>query len=431
MDIITKNCFNNYDAVACARGALLCLFNIATVVLCLWRLLTLHLYGSHSTINTNYITFFCLATVQCLLGTLEWIFGWTMELSLSCQCLRSMQLLLLCYTYTMMALRLRSQSEGFGARVATACLSLCLIYFTFFIATAFIYHEIPWFDCYANYWLFISAGQLFLVQIVMFAAFLVLTRIKIVTSDHSLQRFRRRSLLFMILALQSSAITSLSYHLSLFIIADNKIGCSGVFKHKQLFYTPFRLTYELFVYLLPIWVLAYCFRPAKLLDGDQSRLLDSPSHSRNDMIARNAATPSGPFVICPGNLFNGVDVVFNEGNFDYTLLFPEGIQSTSRRPYLKRRRTTGFVPFGKPFKGVRKWKRSRSAPSFLKRSSNQILDTIPEESGVSSSSVQSSSEHGSPPPTPAQSGSYCEPSELDRRHPMTTQDYQSTNFRSL
>lgn len=96
-------------------------------------------------------------------------------------------------------------------------------------------------------------------------------------------------------------------HFSFFSVANEDISCSGVFVsnlltlkfdlreigvlllvllciqlHNQAVYTPVRITHELFVSLLPIWIMLYVFQPVKRsVSSDQQVLISATQSSVN------------------------------------------------------------------------------------------------------------------------------------------------------
>lgn len=65
IDVLTKNCFGNYDTIACIRGTVLCFLSAVTGILCAGRIITLHLAGHP---NCYQYGVFYLAVIQCMLG---------------------------------------------------------------------------------------------------------------------------------------------------------------------------------------------------------------------------------------------------------------------------------------------------------------------------------------------------------------------------
>lgn len=65
LDVLRKNCFTNYDTVACVRSTVLVFLTAVTGMLCATRVVSLHVSG-----HPNYYQYaiFYLAVIQCIVG---------------------------------------------------------------------------------------------------------------------------------------------------------------------------------------------------------------------------------------------------------------------------------------------------------------------------------------------------------------------------
>ena len=59
-----------------------------------------------------------------------------------------------------------------------------------------------------------------------------------VATHEGVMKRQKRHLWVVVLAFEISAVVSLSYDLTLHLLGNETLGCSGVFAHSQTIYTP-------------------------------------------------------------------------------------------------------------------------------------------------------------------------------------------------
>lgn len=69
----------------------------------------------------------------------------------------------------------------------------------------------------ANYWLFLSVGQLFIIQFMLLAFLMIVSKVNSISAQESLKRSQKRGLWILLAAFELSAITNVTYHTFLFL----------------------------------------------------------------------------------------------------------------------------------------------------------------------------------------------------------------------
>ncbi|KAI0224257.1 hypothetical protein LSAT2_024724 [Lamellibrachia satsuma] len=77
-----------------------------------------------------------------------------------------------------------------------------------------------------------------------------------------------------------SALVSFVYDVTMMIIGDEELGCSGVFLHMQELYSPIFGLFMVVKFLVPIWTMLFVFQPIEMVP-DQEDLLPAISEDGN------------------------------------------------------------------------------------------------------------------------------------------------------
>ncbi|KIH43738.1 hypothetical protein ANCDUO_26250, partial [Ancylostoma duodenale] len=133
-------------------------------------------------------------------------------------------------------------------------------YFTMFMVVGFLISIEPWKDCHAPYWIWFSAGEFVMVQLMVGSFFLILQRMNRISAAPNIRSNQRRDLFSLFWTFETSTLADLGYHVSLFFLADDRKGCSGVFDHDQLRYSMLKFPYDIVSFLMPVWAILYVFR---------------------------------------------------------------------------------------------------------------------------------------------------------------------------
>ncbi|CAJ0608268.1 unnamed protein product [Cylicocyclus nassatus] len=259
IDVLCANCFTPQDSIACFRSTLIALAGIGTALIAFARIIHLHVTSpSHLRLLLFYIM-----CVHCIAGSFEWLWGWTTQLSLFISYAKAIELLIICYFYLDVASKMMHWSSVAGRRLCFSALFLMFTYFTMFLVVGLVFSIEPWRDCHAPYWLWFSTGEFVMVQLMVGSFFLILHRMSRISAAPNIRNSQRRQLFCLFWTFETSALADLGYHMSLFYLADNLKGCSGVFKHDQLRYSLLKFPYDIVSFLMPVWAILYVFRATR------------------------------------------------------------------------------------------------------------------------------------------------------------------------
>ncbi|KAK6732568.1 hypothetical protein RB195_016750 [Necator americanus] len=256
IDVLCANCVSPQEPIACLRSGLIALAGIITAMVALTRIIHLH---ATSPSHLRLLLFYILC-VHCIAGSFEWLLGWTTQLSLFISYAKALELLLICYFYLDVASKMMHWSSIAGKRLCFSALFLMFTYFTLFLIVGFLISIEPWRDCHAPYWIWFSAGEFIMVQLMVGSFFLILQRMSRISAAPNIRANQRRDLFSLFWTFETSTLADLGYHVSLFCLADDRRGCSGVFDHDQLRYSLLKFPYDIVSFLMPVWAILYVFR---------------------------------------------------------------------------------------------------------------------------------------------------------------------------
>lgn len=272
VDVTVKGCFGEYDTVACVRSGILAGLDFITLVLCIHRIVRLHVLH-HPQIHQYLIFYF--ATVEVSFLGPKWVisihdFPW---LEFGAIYMKMIQFILICHFHWSLATRILHK-EKLIKIVILPILGLFFAYFTVVAVLAIISTDKPRLECLEPYWLMMSAAEFLFVQLFMTAGVYITQKINAVSSMDSFKREQKRDLWSVIVAYEFSALVALSYDTTIQIMGDQDSGCSGIYGHTQSIYSPVFAFLMVIKYLLPIWVMILVFHPVRgWSSDDDDRLL--------------------------------------------------------------------------------------------------------------------------------------------------------------
>ncbi|CAI4221328.1 unnamed protein product [Auanema sp. JU1783] len=267
-DVLCANCISLPDTTACIRSVAVALLAILTAWVAFIRIILLH---SNQPSHIRLLLYYLLC-VHCIAGSFEWLLGWNTQLALFISYIKAVELVVICYYYLDIASKMMHWSSAAGRRLSFIALFLMFTFFTMFLVMGLLLSIEPWTDCHAPYWIWFSAGEFVIVQLMVGSFLLILKRMSRISASSNIQRGQRNELLNLFWTFETSALADLGYHISLFMLADDNKGCSGVFKHDQVRYTLLKVPYDLFSFLIPIWAILYVFRPGLKRRSDSADL---------------------------------------------------------------------------------------------------------------------------------------------------------------
>ncbi|VDK45716.1 unnamed protein product [Anisakis simplex] len=156
-------------------------------------------------------------------------------------------------------------------RLSMSGLTVMVVYFTTLVYTGLLVAIEPWRDCHAPYWIWMSAGNVITVQLIVVSLITIIYRLKGSVFTDNRRRNYKCEFYSLLWAFETSSLADLAYHITLYMIANEDEGCNGVFKHDQILYTTVKVPYELISFFMPIWIILFVFRAhSKSFDEEDS-----------------------------------------------------------------------------------------------------------------------------------------------------------------
>ncbi|CAP36834.2 Protein CBG19621 [Caenorhabditis briggsae] len=207
------------------------------------------------------------SSVIAVLGlSFEWLIGWNLQISLFLSYTKAICLLIVCYFYLDIASSMMHWSSTAGKRLCFVALFLMFSYFTAFLIMGYVLSSIePRLDCRAPYWIWFSTGQFLIVQFTLVSFLMIFQRMNRISAPIQMRSAQKRDLHVLMWAFQTATFVDLAYHISMFMLADERTA--------------------------NIWAILYVFRsrtkPRSDTDDDsvESSTVNSwsSSHSRNNV----------------------------------------------------------------------------------------------------------------------------------------------------
>ncbi|GMS82444.1 hypothetical protein PENTCL1PPCAC_4619, partial [Pristionchus entomophagus] len=289
-DVFCANCVANYDKIACIRAATVAFLGVLTAGIAIGRVFSLHATRRLSPLK---LFLYYLLVMHLAAGSLEWIFGWTTQITLFISYAKSVELLIVCYFYLDVATRMMQWNTAAGKSLTLGSLFLMFSFFTAFVGLGFLLSIEPWADCHAPYWIWFSLGQLLTVQLMVSSFLMIIHRINRMSSAPSIRRSQRTQILCLLYVYEISAFVDCAWHVSMFMMGDDKKGCSGIFHHNQLIYTGVKLPYDVASFLMPVWAILYVFRPSV----KSSSIMDEPDSNEESMSGSSTHSTTNIIVV--------------------------------------------------------------------------------------------------------------------------------------
>ena len=180
-----------------------------------------------------------------------------------------MEFVVICHFHWSLAARI-IHKETVVDFVVKPIIGVYVVYFTGVAAFGMVDISTSWTQCLKPYWLMLSSGDFLVVQLFTTAGYFITIKINSVSSSEGMKRTQKRDLWSLIFAFEVSALLPFIYEVCIIILGDEKIGCSGIFGHRQEVYSPIVFTFLLFKFLLPIWTMLAVFQPTPTLAFDDS-----------------------------------------------------------------------------------------------------------------------------------------------------------------
>ncbi|CAO4366468.1 unnamed protein product [Caenorhabditis nigoni] len=289
-DVLCANCIGQKNVIACVRSSVIAVLGLCTAAMCMARIAKLH---ATSQSQLMLLLYYILA-VHCFGGSFEWLIGWNLQISLFLSYTKAICLLIVCYFYLDIASSMMHWSSTAGKRLCFVALFLMFTYFTAFLIMGYVLASIePRLDCRAPYWIWFSTGQFLIVQFTLVSFLMIFQRMNRISAPIQMRSAQKRDLHVLMWAFQTATFVDLAYHISMFMLADERTAnsCSAIFAHDQIRYSILKAPYDFVNFITPVWAILYVFRsktkPRSDTDDDsvESSTVNSwsSSHSRNNV----------------------------------------------------------------------------------------------------------------------------------------------------
>ncbi|XP_063969731.1 uncharacterized protein LOC129282792 [Lytechinus pictus] len=274
VDVVLRGCLCNFDPLACIRNGILSLFVVVLGLLCLVRVTKLIDIGR----RYHQVTVFTLASIECLLITIHWLFAHHPALELSVQLMKMFQLIVVCHFYLARSVRMLKK-EYLNRFIVLPVLVLFCAYFlaiTIVGAVTSIIHDRQLESCKDPFWVMFSAAECALVQMFLICGIYITKKLNNVTMLRSQKRAQKRNLWSIILAFELSSIATLIYDSFMLGSMDGHTRCSDVYNDNNVSYSVVYLLLMFFKIIVPILTLLVVFHPVDRVDQEE-RLISSGS----------------------------------------------------------------------------------------------------------------------------------------------------------
>lgn len=264
-DIMVSNCFGNFNTVACIRSSVLTFLAVLTALLCIMKIVKLHL--NHHPAWHQYIIFYC-ASLECVIGGVHWVLVAYSQLDFVIQYLKLLQFLVMCHFYWTLATR-ALRRETLTKWFLIPFLVLVCVYFTVIAILGIINVQSTQTECLQQYWLELSGAEFVTVQLFGVAGFYITRRLNEISTLDSVRWSQKRDLWCIVIVFEISAFVGFLYDIMLKILGDETSGCSKIFNNTEELYSSIFVVFMVLKLLLPIWVMLFVFQPSPpIVDHD-------------------------------------------------------------------------------------------------------------------------------------------------------------------
>ncbi|XP_005098641.1 uncharacterized protein LOC101853697 [Aplysia californica] len=257
LNIMENSCMNNFNTVACVRSGILAGLAALTALLCIVKLVRLHI-ARHPSCH-QYVIFYA-AALECVTGGIHWIFWNVSQLDFLLQYMKLLQVLIMSHYYITLAIR-ALRKENLADRFLYPFLCVAVLYFTIITSLGIFNTASAYMECMAPYWLALSGAELVIVQLFAVSGFYITRRLNEISTLDSVRWAQKRDLWCIVIVFELSALVTFMYDLVLQIVGDEDTGCSAIFSYLQIVYSPLLVSLMVLKLLLPIWVMLFVFQP--------------------------------------------------------------------------------------------------------------------------------------------------------------------------
>ncbi|CAG0919750.1 unnamed protein product [Notodromas monacha] len=267
IDIACKNCFTDFDAVACVRSGALGILALITCVMCVFRICRLH-WVQHQHVHQYLIFYF--AGAECLLCAVNWFLGgFYPQFDFAANYLKFLEFVVICHFHWILAAKIL-QKESIVDYLIKPVVGIYMLYFTTVVGVGMYDVANSWTQCMKPYWIMLSSGDCLIIQLFFAAGYFITVKINATSCSENVKRTQKRDLWSLIAVFEFSALIPCVYDITVVVLGDEDIGCSGIFGHKQFVYSPIIFLFMLIKFLIPVWTLLAVFKPTPTLAFDDT-----------------------------------------------------------------------------------------------------------------------------------------------------------------
>ncbi|KAL7289929.1 hypothetical protein TKK_0016314 [Trichogramma kaykai] len=286
LDINNKGCFQQYDGIACGRISILVVLSLVTLIFVIMKIIKYHKY-KHSPLQ-HYALFY-LAALQCMICIVCFLIGNTFpQFYFILNFFKLYQFISICYIYWSMAAESRHRDDITQHVIIPGL----FLYTLFCVAVAIMgtvdYSSSSWNICFRPFWLILSGADFIAVQIfAIVALYLTSKNTPLVVSALMMPSTssQTRDLWLITAVYEIAAVVSVVFDTSMIMFGTDEGGCSGVFYHDQLYYSPIIFVATLIKFFVPTWTLLGVFQPSTVKSRPSEVALTS--HYNTDGSCRN------------------------------------------------------------------------------------------------------------------------------------------------
>ncbi|KAK6626387.1 hypothetical protein RUM43_006698 [Polyplax serrata] len=260
IDVINKNCFSQYDILACLRSVLLTTTASITIVFIICKIYKYHIF-KHKQIQ-HYAIFYINAT-ELLVCVSSFLTGHIYpQLKFSVNFLKLLKLSIICQLHWSSSARAHNK-ENIIQQAINPGLCLYMIYCTTVALMGMVDIGTTWNECLKPYWLMLSVADFVAVQCFAVAAVYITHKTNWLPILETFKQAQKRDLMTVVVAYELSSFFTVSFDVLMRIVGTEEKGCSAIFGYSQFFYSVTEFVYNVAKYLLPTWAILIVFQPVE------------------------------------------------------------------------------------------------------------------------------------------------------------------------
>eukprot|EP00045_Choanoeca_perplexa_P008409 m.77746 g.77746 ORF g.77746 m.77746 type:complete len:350 (-) comp14483_c0_seq4:1641-2690(-) len=267
---------------ACARAVTLSLLSLITLILCLYKVYRIH---QGYKIEKYHLAVFYLASLECLVLFLHWVYFQEVELHFVALYLHVNQFLLICSFYSGLAVKVIRKPQLWYRGIIPAG-ALLFLYFSGVLLYSLVSIADNSTECRNPAWLLFSSSKLVLAQVFLWAAHYLIRTINASQTDAGYKALKKRPVWGLVIAFEVASIAGFTTDI-LFELVRPQEGCDRLLGDSTTgSYTVAVIILRSLTHLLPVWVMLHFLKPANTYQTSQAQRtlvskFNEPSHNHN------------------------------------------------------------------------------------------------------------------------------------------------------